>query len=442
MPTLPNLPSTEKDTFKIVSVVKQLLENTNIIFTSDNSWTGHQTWSMTNPTITFNYQAFDSGNFTKTLGSMEATWDSGAGAIKGSTLIVQSIAEASAPAAGAAGALATGLVNKSEGNDGFGLLSCIANTSVITTPTGTAMWGIARQYADAGTVDAVRGTSETFSNEHPRCGLFVSNSAADNAFENGIWVTGGVNYGVRVGVPNTNPENIRPTYPFAFETSTGDGRPFYIDTNGAGLFTKADGYGVTVRSEASNKFAAIGIGRTAVEGAILLSAGANTLFTGTAAGDLVISGLGAAAEIWLGNFTNNKPSLHSKSDGTLQFSQYGTGILQSDSTGNVSSKGVLSRTAPVTETSTTHTIATTTSHLICNNAAAVTVTFPSAASFPGRELYIKTITTGTVVSASSNVVPSTSPTAGTAVLPATDGAWAFLVSDGSNWVIMAANPLV
>jgi hypothetical protein len=51
----------------------------------------------------------------------------------------------------------------------------------------------------------------------------------------------------------------------------------------------------------------------------------------------------------------------------------------------------------------------------------------------------KTITANTVVSASSNVVPLAGGSAGTAILPATDGAWATLVSDGTNWIIMQAN---
>ena len=100
--------------------------------------------------------------------------------------------------------------------------------------------------------------------------------------------------------------------------------------------------------------------------------------------------------------------------------------------------GPIGRAVPVTETGTSHTVAAGTTHLICNNSGTVTVTLPSASTFTGRELYIKNIDgTATVVSASSNVVPSTSATAGTAILPATDGAWAFLVSDGSNWIIMA-----
>lgn len=120
--------------------------------------------------------------------------------------------------------------------------------------------------------------------------------------------------------------------------------------------------------------------------------------------------------------------------------------VYSSSTARLTSDNItantLSRTAAVTETGATHTVAATTTHLICNQAGTTTVTLPAASSFSGRELYIKTITANTVVSASSNVVPSTSDAAGTAILPATDGAWAHLVSDGTNWVIMAANPLV
>lgn len=55
----------------------------------------------------------------------------------------------------------------------------------------------------------------------------------------------------------------------------------------------------------------------------------------------------------------------------------------------------------------------------------------------GRWLYLKTVTANTVVSASSNVVPIAGGAAGTAILPATAGAWAMLQSDGTNWIVMA-----
>lgn len=49
---------------------------------------------------------------------------------------------------------------------------------------------------------------------------------------------------------------------------------------------------------------------------------------------------------------------------------------------------------------------------------------------------VKTTQSQSVNSASSNVVPLACGAAGTAILPATYGAWATLVSDGANWIIM------
>jgi hypothetical protein len=67
-----------------------------------------------------------------------------------------------------------------------------------------------------------------------------------------------------------------------------------------------------------------------------------------------------------------------------------------------------------------------------------TVTLPAASSAPGRVVGFKNLQAQTLVSASSNVAPIGSDTLGTAILPATVGAWATLVSDGTNWVIMAS----
>ena len=108
----------------------------------------------------------------------------------------------------------------------------------------------------------------------------------------------------------------------------------------------------------------------------------------------------------------------------------------------ISSAGLVSlinasfaRRAPVTKTA-DFTLGDNENWLICNGAGTITVTFPAASSWIGREVMIKTIAAQTVVSASSNVVPINSATAGTAILPASAGAWATLVSNGTNWVIM------
>lgn len=132
----------------------------------------------------------------------------------------------------------------------------------------------------------------------------------------------------------------------------------------------------------------------------------------------------------------------------LLFQYAGTEVLRLDSTknvgiGNVSPlnkldlTGSFGRGAPVTKTG-DFTLGATENWVVCNKSSSLTITFPAASSWTGREVMIKTITAQTVVSASSNVVPIGSTTAGTAILAATAGKWATLVSDGTNWVIMAA----
>lgn len=102
--------------------------------------------------------------------------------------------------------------------------------------------------------------------------------------------------------------------------------------------------------------------------------------------------------------------------------------------------GNFSRGAPVTKTG-NFTLADGENNVIINNGASTTVTLPAASTFPGREVLFKTIQPQTLVSASSNVCPNTSNTPGTAILPATDGHWAKLVSDGTNWIIMASSTI-
>lgn len=95
-------------------------------------------------------------------------------------------------------------------------------------------------------------------------------------------------------------------------------------------------------------------------------------------------------------------------------------------------------TAPVTKT-TSFTLGANENEVICNGTASIAVTLPAASSFVGRKIRIKTRAAFTVVSAASNVKPIDTDTAGTAILAATAGKWAELVSDGSNWVIMSGN---
>ncbi len=96
------------------------------------------------------------------------------------------------------------------------------------------------------------------------------------------------------------------------------------------------------------------------------------------------------------------------------------------------------RQAPVTAivTAATHTVSATDRYLIFNGTGAITVTLPTAADWPGREIYVKTIAAQAVNSASSNVKPAATNTAGTAILTNTAGLNALLVSDGAHWIVM------
>jgi hypothetical protein len=95
---------------------------------------------------------------------------------------------------------------------------------------------------------------------------------------------------------------------------------------------------------------------------------------------------------------------------------------------------------PVTKTGTSSTVADTEPSVIFNASGTHTVTLPSASGAnTGKILHFKSRAAQAVNSASSNVKPIDTDTAGTAILTATAGKWAMLQSDGTNWVIMASN---
>ena len=99
----------------------------------------------------------------------------------------------------------------------------------------------------------------------------------------------------------------------------------------------------------------------------------------------------------------------------------------------------LRRAAPVTKVA-DFTLADAEDYLINNKpAAACVVTLPAASSYTGRVVTFKTVQAFAINSASSNVVPRAGGAAGTAIVSGTAGNWAELVSDGSNWVIMAGS---
>jgi hypothetical protein len=113
----------------------------------------------------------------------------------------------------------------------------------------------------------------------------------------------------------------------------------------------------------------------------------------------------------------------------------GNGTAISAAVANTDYQGVA---APVTKTA-DFTVANGEIWYINNKSGSTcTVTLPAASSWSGRQLSFKNMQAQTLVSASSNVVPIDSTSAGTAVLLGVVGNWATLVSDGTNWIIMQA----
>ena len=167
------------------------------------------------------------------------------------------------------------------------------------------------------------------------------------------------------------------------------------------------------------------------------------------AGRLSGSGAGVSftagkTSVYIGAYTRAKDTVN-QNEIVIGYSAIGNGsntttIGNSSTTNTVIPAGsltvdVMRRKAPVTVTG-NHTVAASTSWLICDGAGAITLTLPAASSWTGREIMVKTIQPYAVNSASSNVVPIDGVAAGTPILPATDGAWCTLVSDGTNWIIM------
>jgi hypothetical protein len=118
--------------------------------------------------------------------------------------------------------------------------------------------------------------------------------------------------------------------------------------------------------------------------------------------------------------------------GTLDLATQVNGVLPITNGGT----GLSARPSVVTKTA-DFTLADTEGWLINNKSGSTcTVTLPAASSWAGRQVVFKNLQAQTLVSASSDVAPIGSATPGTAILPATVGAWATLVSDGANWVVM------
>jgi hypothetical protein len=132
----------------------------------------------------------------------------------------------------------------------------------------------------------------------------------------------------------------------------------------------------------------------------------------------------------VGNLSNI--SLNTQTIGTIDIDTRTTGVLSVNRGGTgVACAGIRTATADFT-------VANADLYIINNKSGSTcVVTLPAASDWPGRAIHFKNTQAQALESIANNVVPITGGAAGDAILGATSGAWATVVSDGTNWVIMA-----
>jgi hypothetical protein len=130
--------------------------------------------------------------------------------------------------------------------------------------------------------------------------------------------------------------------------------------------------------------------------------------------------------------TTGSLPIDTRTTGNLSLTTRVTGVLPIANGGT----GLSARPSVVTKTA-DFTLADTEGWVINNKSGSTcTVTLPAASSWGGRQVVFKNLQAQTLVSAANDVAPIDSATPGTAILPASVGAWATIVSNGTNWVVM------
>ena len=194
--------------------------------------------------------------------------------------------------------------------------------------------------------------------------------------------------------------------------------------------------GGTSASTAAQARANLGAGTG--NGTVTSVAGAGSVNGITLTGTVTVSGSltlgGTLSGIDISTQTTGNLPIDTRTSGNLDLTTRVTGVLPVANGGT----GLAVRPTVATKVA-DFTLADTEGWIINNKSGSTcTVTLPAASSWSGRAVTFKNLQTQTVVSASSNVVPLIGGAAGTAILPLIVGSWATLVSDGTNWVIMAS----
>lgn len=224
------------------------------------------------------------------------------------------------------------------------------------------------------------------------------------------------------------------TIPTNGQLLIGNGTGYTLNTLGFGTgisVTNAAGT-ITVTNTLPDQIVSLtGAGTTTVTGTYPnFTITSNDAFVGTVTSVSVVSANGLAGTVAT---TTTTPAITLSTTVTGLLKGNGTAI--SAAVANVDYvpiSTVLTKTADYTITGT--------DTWIINNktGSALTLTFPAASSWTGRYITVKNMQAQLVNSASSNIVPLDSTTAGTAILLNVIGNWATMVSDGTNWVIMQA----
>lgn len=152
--------------------------------------------------------------------------------------------------------------------------------------------------------------------------------------------------------------------------------------------------------------------------------------TGTGAGGAVVFQTSAAG--------TTGSTLNAATERMRIDSSGNVGIGTTTNLSTLTINGPIAPKGPTDVNAATYTVATTDSSLRFTTTNC-TVTLPAAASFPGRILWLNTVTANSVTSNASNVIPLGSNTAGTAIFAATAGKFAMIQSNGTNWVTMMSN---